>query len=126
MRFSRQAEWSGWPHTPPGDLPNPGIKPRSPALQSDSLLTEPPGKSKNTGMGSLSLQGILPTQELNPGLLHCRHILYQLNYQGSPRVNTTTASGKLLLAGGSSAQLPCDDLEGVGEGESLMRDGVYI
>ena len=40
---------------------------------------------QNTGVGSLSLlQGILPTQELNRGLLHCRRILYQLSYQGSP------------------------------------------
>ena len=56
----------------PGDLPNPGIEPRSPALREDSLPTEPPGKSKNTGVGSLSLlQGIFPTQELKQGLLHC-------------------------------------------------------
>ena len=41
----------------------------------------------NTGMGSLSLlQGISPTQGLNPGLLHCRWILYQLSHKGSPRV----------------------------------------
>ena len=40
---------------------------------------------QNTGMGSLSLlQGIFPTQGSNPGLLHCRQILYQLNHQGSP------------------------------------------
>ena len=39
----------------------------------------------NTGMGSLSLfQGILLTQESNQGLLHCRWILYQLSYKGSP------------------------------------------
>ena len=38
-------------------------------------------------MGSLSLlQGIFPTQGLNPGLLHCRPILYQLSHQGSPRI----------------------------------------
>ena len=55
------------------DLPNPGIKPRSPTLQADSLPAEPPRKSKNTGVGSLSLlQRILLTQELNWGLLHCR------------------------------------------------------
>ena len=43
------------------------------------------GKPKNTGQGSLSLlQWIFPTQESNWGLLHCRHILYQLSYQGSP------------------------------------------
>ena len=69
----------------PGLLPNPGIKPRSPTLQTDSLPAEPPGKPKNTGVGSsLLLQWIFPTQESNQGLLHCRWILYQLRYQGSP------------------------------------------
>ena len=64
------------------DLPNPRIKLRSPTLQVDSLPTEPPGKSKNTGVGSLShLQGIFLTQELNRSLLHHRQILYQLSYQ---------------------------------------------
>ena len=42
---------------------------------------------QNTGVGSLSLlQGIFPTQGLNPGLLHCRQILYQLSHKGSPRI----------------------------------------
>ena len=69
----------------PGDLPNPGIKSRSPTLQVDSLPAEAQGKPKNTGVGSLSLlQGILLIQELNWGLLHCRWILYQLSYEGSP------------------------------------------
>ena len=41
---------------------------------------------QNTGVGSLSLlQGIFPTQKLNPGLPHCRQILYKLSHQGSPR-----------------------------------------
>ena len=41
---------------------------------------------QNTGVDSLSLlQGILPTQGFNPGLLHCRWILYQLSHQGSPK-----------------------------------------
>ena len=58
MGFSRQQYWSGLPHPPPGHLPNPGIEPRSPALQMDSLQSEPPGKPKNTEEGSLSiLQG---------------------------------------------------------------------
>ena len=58
--------WGGLPCPPPGDLPNPGIKPRSPTLQADSLLSEPPGKPKNTGVGSPSLlQGNFATQELN-------------------------------------------------------------
>ena len=70
---------------PSVDLPNPGIKPKSPSLQVDSLPAEPQGKPKNTGVGSVSfLQGIFLTQELNQGLQHCRQILYQLSYQWSP------------------------------------------
>jgi len=42
MEFSRQEYWSGLPFPSPGDLPNPGIKPRSPALQADALTSEPP------------------------------------------------------------------------------------
>ena len=42
---------------------------------------------QNTGVRSLSLlQGVFPTQGLNPGLLHCRRILYQLSHKGSPRI----------------------------------------
>ena len=44
MGFSRQEYWSGLPFPSPGDLPNPGIEPRSPALQADSLPAQPPGK----------------------------------------------------------------------------------
>ena len=44
MGFSRQEYWSGLPFPSPGDLPNPGIKPRSPTLRSDVLTSEPPGK----------------------------------------------------------------------------------
>jgi len=40
--FSRQEYWSGLPFPSPGDLPDPGIKPRSPALQEDSSPSEPP------------------------------------------------------------------------------------
>ena len=75
-----------------GNLPNPGIEPRSLTLQVHSLSAEPQGKPKNTGVGSLSLlQGIFPTQELNRGLLHCRWILYQMNYEGSPLVKNSPA-----------------------------------
>ena len=64
----------------------------SPSVVSDSLwphaLHRPwdsPGQ--NTGVGGLSLlQGIFPTQGSNPGLLHCRQILYQLSHKGSPRI----------------------------------------
>ena len=44
MGFPRQEDWSGLPLSSPGDLPDPGIKPMSPALQADSLLSKPPGK----------------------------------------------------------------------------------
>ena len=81
-----QARISEWVVIPsPGDLPNPGTEPRPLALQVNSLLSEPPGKPMNAGVGRLSLlQGIFPTQELNQGLLHCKQILYQLSCQGSP------------------------------------------
>ena len=76
MGFSRQEYWSGLLFPSPGDLPDPGIEPRSPTLQADSLPTEPQGKPKNTGEGSLSLlHWIFPTQESNQGLLDCRRIL---------------------------------------------------
>ena len=44
MEFSSQEHWSGLPFPPPGDLPNAGIEPGSPALQADSLPSEPPRK----------------------------------------------------------------------------------
>ncbi len=85
MGFSRQEYWSGLPFPTPGDLPNPGIKPGSPAWLADPLPAEPQGKPKNTGVGSLSLlQHIFPTQELNWGLLHCRRTLHRLSHQGRP------------------------------------------
>ena len=54
------------PFPSPGDLPNPGIKPRSPTLQADSLPAELQGKPNNTGVGGLSLPfpGYLP----DPGI----------------------------------------------------------
>ena len=79
----------------PGDIPNPGIEPRSSALQVDSLPAEPPGKTKNTGVGSLSLSPEdLSNPESNRGLLHCRWILYQLSYQGSPVSNIVKIKDK--------------------------------
>ena len=52
MDFSRQEYWNGLPWPPPGDLPDLGIKPSSPALQVDFLLFEPSAKPKNTGVGA--------------------------------------------------------------------------
>ena len=47
MGFSKQEYWNGFPFPSPGDFPDPGLKPRSPALQADALPSEPPGKPKN-------------------------------------------------------------------------------
>ena len=55
MGFSRQEYWSGLPFPSPGDLPDPGIEPGSPALEADALTSEPPGKQirrVNLGVGS--------------------------------------------------------------------------
>ena len=113
MGFSRQEYWGGSPFPSPGHLPDSGIKPVSltssalacrffttsatweaPATvvkvkvaQSNSLRPmDSPGQ--NIGVGSCSLlPGIFPTQGLNPGLPHCRWILYQLSRQGSPNTS---------------------------------------
>ena len=58
MEFSRQEYWSGLPFPSPGDLSDPRVEPRYPALQADSLLSEPPGKlylKKNYQLYKLSL-----------------------------------------------------------------------
>ena len=67
-----------------GNLSNPGIKPRSLALQVDSLASELPGKLLEWVAYPFSW-GIFPTHELNQGFLHYRRILYQLRYQGRPK-----------------------------------------
>ena len=48
MLFSRQEYWSGLPFPSPGDLPDPGMEPRSPALRADALPSEPPGKQRES------------------------------------------------------------------------------
>ena len=110
MGFSRQEYWSGWLFPPPpGDLPDPGIEPlsltspalvggvsntsatkvkvaqSSPTLRPHVIYSPWTSPDQNIGVGSLSLlQGIFPTQGSNPGLPHCRQILYQLSHKGSP------------------------------------------
>ena len=119
MEFSRQERIPRriprLPFSSPGDLPNPGIKARFPALRVDSLLSEPPWKLENTGVGSLSLHlQILPAQDSNQGLPHCRWILYQLRYQGSqgrcrqkrasPHIPHTSIRGHIINPHGEEAK----------------------
>ena len=78
-----------------GIFPTPGIKPRSPTLQADSLTAKPHGKAKNIGVGSVSLlQQIFPNQESNWGLLYRREILYHLRYQGSAAAAAAAAESR--------------------------------
>ena len=66
MGFSRQEYWGGLPRPPPGDLPNPEIEPRSPTLQADSLLSEPPGKPMNSGVRCQPSSRGLPDPGIKP------------------------------------------------------------
>ena len=91
---------------------HPGIKPRSPTLQADSLPAGPPGKPENTGVGNLSLlQQIFLTQKSTWGLLRCRWILCQLSscvglssdHQGSLCILCTPC----FISGGLSMNFSC-------------------
>ena len=108
MGFSRQEYWSGLPFPSPGDLSDPGIEPRSPALQADALTSEPPGtRPYLTGASQLALTSLvaqtvkcLPTMREtrvqsrvlpspadlpNPGIEPGFPALYRLSHQGSQR-----------------------------------------
>ena len=116
--LSRQEYWRGLPCPPLGNLPNPGIKPRSPALQLDSIPSEPPGKPRNTVMGSLSLlQEIFPNQESNWGFLHYSWILYQLSYLGNPRsrcaFRINISALKLIVIGITQFCIECTQISSV-------------
>ena len=70
MEFSRPEYWSGKPFPSPGDLPDPGIEPRSPTWQANSLPAEPQGKPKNTGVGQpIPSPGDLPNPGIEPASL---------------------------------------------------------
>ena len=70
MGFSSQEHWSGLPFPSPGDLPNPGIEPRSPALPADSLPSEPPGKPQALGTPVISHTTLDPCDRSYPPLPH--------------------------------------------------------
>ena len=81
MGFSRQEYWSGLPFPSPGDLPTPGIEPGSPALQTDALLSEPPGK----GCQYLLQEIFLDLQGSNQCFLHWQADSLLLSHQGTQR-----------------------------------------
>ena len=129
LGFSRQKYWNVLPFPSPGYISDPGIKLACPALagiffmlshqgspyflmkwsESCSVMSDSfnPGlhgpwnsPGQNTGVGSLSLlREIFSTQGSNPGLLHCRQILYQLSHKGSPKILEWVA---YPFSGGSS------------------------
>ena len=78
LGFSSQEYWSGLPFPSPGNLPNPGIEPMSPALQADSLPSEPSGKSLDRGFPGVSVDkesaynvgdlGVIPGWGRSPGV----------------------------------------------------------
>jgi len=71
------------------------------------ILSELPGKPKNTGVGNLSLlQEIFLTWESNWGLLHSRQILYQLSYKGSPQSRCSMLTFKISFLGRDRGQGP--------------------
>ena len=72
MGFSRQEYWSGLPFLLPGDLPDPGIEPWSPALQADALTSEPPGKPQDNLNSPYSTPAVVNCS--------CRLITYYIIY----------------------------------------------
>ena len=94
MEFSKPEHWSGYSERNTGAFlfsrgsSQPRDQTQVPRIADGFLPTEPQRKPKNIGVGSLSLlQRIFLIQESNWSLLHCRQILYQLSYQGSPFIS---------------------------------------
>ena len=103
MGFSRQEQWSGLPWPPPGDLPNPGMEPRSPPFQADSLPPEAPVKPILRVIGFLSELQHLSLSELDnllylaPPLAHMR-LLWGIphDFYGEPLPFTRESNGTPL------------------------------
>ena len=85
MEFSRQGYWNGLPFSSPGDLPDSGIEPGSPALQEDSLPSEPPGKHKKDPNDPDNHGGVIT--HLEPDILE-----FEVK-QALGSINTNKASG---------------------------------
>ena len=102
-------------------------------LQPTRLLCPWDFPGKNTGVGShFLLQGIFPTQGLNPGFLHCRQIIYRLIYEGKPNPNQQTrdslwSTSVFILSSLYSLLSTCSIL-GLGTGiavRKMSKDTLY-
>ena len=89
--FSRQENWSGLPFPSPGDLPNPGIEPGSPALEkamaihSNALAWKIPWTEEPDRLQTMGSQRVRHDSDFTFTFLpHCRQMLYHLSHQGNP------------------------------------------
>ena len=95
MGFSRQEYWSGEPFPSPGDLPSPGMEPRSPTLQVDSLPTEPPGKTGEHGW--VNMVASQPPEGYNLCSIHCHLPLPWLCPSPEPLPTAQATPGQQLI-----------------------------
>ena len=119
MEFSREEYWSGEPLSSPRGLPNPGIKPRSSTLQTDSLPSEPPGKSKATPNRHLQtvlwLHSCLPLQSPSPPITQPRHLeLFSPPVSGTPSIHPS-----VHLSCAKSCPTLCDPIDRGPPGSSV-------
>ena len=121
MGFSRQEYWSGLPFPSPGDLPDPGIEPRSPALEADALTSEPPGKSYKYVYYSLVKYSFLITHlfiRFRKGLRHTKHLakhcakggIITLPPSSGSLQSTKTAKGATIYWRATCGRLPTRSL----------------
>ena len=97
MGFSKQEYWSGLPFPSPGDLPNPGIEPRSPALQAEALTSEPPGIPSMKSGRPLRILPLCVCMNLDWGIifyfLAVLQGLWHLSFQTKDRTQTLAVKG---------------------------------
>ena len=86
MGFSRQEYWSGLPFPSPGDLPDPGIEPGSPALQEDALTSEPPMKPSKGSRLSFQVKDL--NYKIVPVKVGSRAVVFLHLHLGCPQSKT--------------------------------------
>ena len=129
MGFSRQRYWRGLPFPSPGDLPNPRIEPRSPALQADSLPTELQGKpfpggasGKKKNAGDIRDMGFIPGLGRSPGGEHGNSLQYSCLENPTDRV---AWQATVHEAAKSRTRLTWLNMHRCGQGAICSAGGVY-